>query len=145
MMSLFSRSPAIFKFLERTMPPKEITAILVVPPPMSIIMEPTASLMGKRMPMAAAIGSEIREHLFRNLKVGYHSVHQRPNCFNMAWGSAQHVLGFDTYRQNLTGFNIDRHHRGLVDDNAVAFEINQSVGGAQVYADVVGNIIVKFI
>jgi len=40
-MSLFNLSPAIFKFLDLTMRPKEITAISVVPPPMSIIMEPT--------------------------------------------------------------------------------------------------------
>ena len=39
------------------MPPSEITATSVVPPPMSIIIDPTGSSMGKPAPMAAAIGS----------------------------------------------------------------------------------------
>ena len=59
MMSLFSLSPAILEFLERTMPPSESTAMSVVPPPMSMIMEPTGSLTGRRMPMADAIGSSM--------------------------------------------------------------------------------------
>ena len=40
-----------------TMPPSEITATSVVPPPMSTIMLPTGSLIGKPAPMAAAIGA----------------------------------------------------------------------------------------
>ena len=38
------------------MPPNEITAVSVVPPPMSITMLPTGSLIGRSAPIAAAIG-----------------------------------------------------------------------------------------
>ena len=38
----------------------EITATSVVPPPMSTIMLPDASVIGRPAPMAAAIGSSIR-------------------------------------------------------------------------------------
>ena len=42
------------------MPPREITATSVVPPPMSTIMLPDGSVMGGPAPIAAAIGCSIR-------------------------------------------------------------------------------------
>src|SRR2546425_2917023 len=42
------------------MPESEITATSVVPPPMSTIMFPPGSWIGKPAPIAAAIGSSIR-------------------------------------------------------------------------------------
>ena len=42
------------------MPPSEITATSVVPPPMSTIMLPVGSATGRPAPIAAAIGSSIR-------------------------------------------------------------------------------------
>ena len=41
------------------MPPSEITATSVVPPPMSTIMLPAGSCTGSPAPIAAAIGSSI--------------------------------------------------------------------------------------
>src|SRR5213078_3680471 len=46
---------------EYTMPPREMTPTSVVPPPMSTTMEPVASVTGRSAPIAAAIGSAIRE------------------------------------------------------------------------------------
>ena len=40
-------------------PPKDITAISVVPPPISTTIEPVASEIGRPAPIAAAIGSSI--------------------------------------------------------------------------------------
>ena len=42
------------------MPPSEMTATSVVPPPMSTIMFPVGSAIGRPAPIAAAIGSSIR-------------------------------------------------------------------------------------
>ena len=50
-------SPAIRKESETTIPPSDITAISVVPPPISIIMFPTGSSTLSPAPIAAAIGS----------------------------------------------------------------------------------------
>ncbi len=47
---------------ETTMPPSEMTATSVVPPPMSTIIDPVASVTGMCAPIAAAIGSSIRWH-----------------------------------------------------------------------------------
>ena len=53
-------SPAIFKDVLTTEPPKEITAISVVPPPISTIMLPHAFEISSPAPIAAAIGSSIK-------------------------------------------------------------------------------------
>ena len=42
-----------------TMPPSEITATSVVPPPMSTTMLPVGSCTGSPAPIAAAIGSSM--------------------------------------------------------------------------------------
>ena len=59
MMAPSIASPATRKDFENTTPPKDITAISVVPPPISTIIEPVASWIGKPAPIAAAIGSSI--------------------------------------------------------------------------------------
>ncbi len=45
---------------DTTIPPMAITATSVVPPPISMTMEPVGSSTGKSAPMAAAMGSSIR-------------------------------------------------------------------------------------
>ena len=46
---------------ENTIPPREIIAISVVPPPISMIIDPFASFIGRSAPIAAAIGSSIKK------------------------------------------------------------------------------------
>src|SRR3977135_3176821 len=53
-------SPPTRSDCETTIPPSEITATSVVPPPMSTIMFPVGSATGRPAPIAAAIGSPIR-------------------------------------------------------------------------------------
>ncbi len=43
-----------------TIPPIEMTAISLVPPPMSMTMFPSGSWIGREAPIAAAIGCSIR-------------------------------------------------------------------------------------
>ena len=57
MISLVNTSPATFTDLSQTIPPKAITAISVVPPPISTIMFPLGCIISTPIPMAAAIGS----------------------------------------------------------------------------------------
>ena len=53
-------SPPTRSDCETTIPPSEITATSVVPPPMSTIMFPVGSATGSPAPIAAAIGSSIK-------------------------------------------------------------------------------------
>ena len=50
-------SPAVRMLWLMTMPPRQITATSVVPPPISTIMLPIGSCTGSPAPIAAAIGS----------------------------------------------------------------------------------------
>ena len=52
--------PATRTALLYTMPAREMTAMSVVPPPMSTIMLPDGSVIGMPAPMAAAIASSTR-------------------------------------------------------------------------------------
>ncbi len=56
-------SPAVRSLMQTTMPPNEMTATSLVPPPMSMIIEPAGSVTGRPAPMAAAIGSSMRNVL----------------------------------------------------------------------------------
>jgi hypothetical protein len=59
MIAWSSSSPPTRIVCEVTMPPREITATSVVPPPMSTTMLPVGSLTGSPAPIAAAIGSSM--------------------------------------------------------------------------------------
>ena len=59
MMAWSSSSPPTLIDCAVTMPPSEITATSVVPPPMSTTMLPVGSLTGRPAPIAAAIGSSM--------------------------------------------------------------------------------------
>ncbi len=59
-MSEVRSSPAVRMELFETMPPSEMTAISVLPPPMSTIMLPSGASTSMPMPMAAAMGSKMR-------------------------------------------------------------------------------------
>lgn len=52
--------PAMRRLSERTIPPKEMTAMSVEPPPMSTTMLPVGSATLIPAPMAAAKGSSMR-------------------------------------------------------------------------------------
>ena len=57
-------SPATLTERDVTMPPSEITATSLVPPPISTIILPVGSATGRPAPIAAAIGSSIIETRF---------------------------------------------------------------------------------
>ena len=59
-MASSSRLPAKRRLEDVTMPPSEMTATSVVPPPISTTMDPVGSVTGRSAPMAAAMGSSMR-------------------------------------------------------------------------------------
>ena len=61
MIELSSSSPPTRTDREATIPPREMTATSLVPPPMSTTMLPVASATGRPAPMAAAMGSSMME------------------------------------------------------------------------------------
>ena len=82
--------------------------------------------------------NEIAEHLLGNFKIRNYAFGKRPHCGYMPGRAADHFFGFSPDLNNLPGFFIHRHHRGLVDHDPAAANINQRIGRAQVNADVFG-------
>src|ERR671933_780136 len=89
------------------MPPSDSTATSVVPPPMSTIIDPVGSVTGSPAPIAAAIGSSIRK------------TRRAPALSADSWIARRSTAG-------------DPDDRGLVEDDAAAFYINQRIGCPQV-------------
>src|SRR5712691_10940445 len=115
----------------------EMTAMSVVPPPMSTTMFPEGSSMGSHAPIMGLL-DEISEHLLGDLEVGDDAVfhwfdgHHVPRC------AAQHVLGVFAHRDYFAGVLVDRHDGGLVDDNPFTFGEHQRVGCAYIDRQVGG-------
>src|SRR3989304_2343155 len=108
-------SPAIRIEWLSTMPPREITATSVVPPPMSTIMQPEGSMIGRAGPLAAPPGAPTREGAPGAARGGGPGP-ARPPLFRDA---------------------VDGDDAGLVDDDAAALHHHEGVGGAEVYSHVV--------
>ncbi len=79
---------------------------------------------------------KVVQHPFRDIKVADDTVAQRADSDNVCRSAPHHFLGVQANGQNLLGFLFDGYNRGLVDDDALAPNIDQRIGCAQVDTDV---------
>ena len=163
------------------MPPSDSTATSVVPPPISTTIEPVGSVTGRPAPIAAAIGSSIRNTrrapaLSADSWIARRSTAVEPDgtqtmicglaklrrlctlrmkCLiissatsksamtpsrsgRIAWmlpgRAAEHQLGLLADREDLLAALDagDRDHRGLVQHDAAALDVDERVGRAEV-------------
>ena len=75
---------------------------------------------------------EVAKHALGGVEVGDNAVLQRTDRNDVARGATDHALGVCTDRKDAAGVLIDRHHGGLIEDNATAADIDKGVGGAEV-------------
>ena len=85
------------------------------------------------------LADEVLDHFFGDFEVGDHAIAKGPNGFHVTRCSAQHLLGIDAHGvDDLATANIAQgNHRRLIQHNALTLHVNQGVGGAKVYGDVV--------
>src|SRR6266550_1975189 len=146
MIASSSSSPPMRMESAVTMPPREITATSVVPPPMSTTMLPAGSCtrgdgglldcplldtgdprgdadddpgLGEH-PAFVHLLDEVAEHLLRDVEVGDDAVFQGPDGEDVAGGPADHPLGLRTDRQDGARLGVDGDDRGLVQHRAPA-------------------------
>jgi hypothetical protein len=86
---------------------------------------------------AAAIvhfANEVLDHLLGDFEVGDHAVAQRPDRLDVAGRAADHLLRFLADREDLLAPAIDgdRDHRRLVQHDALALDVHQRIGCAEV-------------
>jgi hypothetical protein len=75
---------------------------------------------------------EVAQHLLGRLEVGDHAVLERPDGGDVVGGAADHALGLVADREHLAGGGVHRHHGRFVEHDALAPDIDQRVGGAEV-------------
>ena len=83
---------------------------------------------------------EMFDHFLSGVEIGNHALAHGPDRLDRAGRAAEHQLGVFTDRQN--GFSAVSHmisnHRGLVEDDPLALDIDQRVGRAEVDCHVAG-------
>ena len=79
---------------------------------------------------------KLLQHTLRHIVVGDHALPQGTHSHNIARGAAQHSLGLGAHLQQLAGILIHGHYRGFTQDNALALNIYQNRGSAQVNPDI---------
>ena len=184
-MAWSSSSPPVRIEVSDTMPESAMTAISVVPPPMSITMLPVGVSTGRpdadrrrhrlghhqhllgagglgRIAHGAALHlgdarrhadddlrlhpedvlvddrlEEVPQHLLGDVEVGDHAVLERPHREDAVGRAAQHPLGLESDALDLAGGLLDRHDRGLVQDDALALHVDEGVGRAEIHRDLV--------
>src|SRR3989338_462412 len=80
--------------------------------------------------------NEVREHLFRYLKVRDHSVNQAANGNDMPRRAPEHLLRVCTHRDDAIGLLVKGDNGRLIDDDSVVAKIHKGIRGPQVYADI---------
>ena len=79
---------------------------------------------------------EVAEHLLADLEVGDDAVLQGPDGLDVVGRAAHHPLGLEADGDGLAVVDVDRHDRRLVEDDALATDVDQRVGGAEVDREV---------
>jgi hypothetical protein len=72
------------------------------------------------------------QHLFGDFEIGDDAVLHGSNRHDVAGGPAQHLFGIAADGEDLAALSLDGDDGGLVDDDPLALDIDQRVGGAQV-------------
>ncbi len=75
---------------------------------------------------------EVVQHLLGDFEVGDHAVLHRLDGHDVAGRAPQHLLGFFAHGFHFAGVFVDGDNRGLIDDDALAGRVDQSIGGAQI-------------
>jgi hypothetical protein len=86
------------------------------------------------------LADKVAQHRLGDIEVGDDAVFHRADGGDVAGGAAQHAFGFVANGTDLAGLGVESHDRGFTEDNALVFDVNERVGGAQIDADVVGEV-----
>ena len=85
---------------------------------------------------ACHLVDELPQHPLRHVIVGNNTLPQGTDSHDVAGGTAQHSLGLGAHLEQLASILIQSHHRGLVEDNALALYIYQNRCGTQIDTDI---------
>src|SRR3972149_4650060 len=127
MISWSSSSPATRKERDTTIPPIEMTATSVVPPPRAWHGDDG---------LLVRFANEITEHRLGDFKFGNHAVAQRANRNNIGRGSANHFLGLQANSQWTARSFFYCHPGRLIDYDSFSPDVDQRIRCPQINPDV---------
>src|SRR5215831_21047266 len=81
---------------------------------------------------AVRLLDEVRQHLFRDCKVGNDAIFHRPDSDDVAGSAAKHILRFLAYGFRLVREFVDRNNGGFIDYDTATLGVNESIGCTQV-------------
>ena len=90
--------------------------------------------VGLEEKISASATNEILNHFEGDLILADNAVTQGSDRHDIAGGTAQHLLCLNAHLENAVGVGVDRHHRGLLQHNALALHVNENGCGAKVNA-----------
>jgi hypothetical protein len=84
------------------------------------------------------LADEMAQHGLGDFEVGDDAVLEGTDGDDVARGAAEHAFGIISDGEHLIGAGFDRDDGWLAQDDAVVLDVDQSVRGAEVDADVIG-------
>src|SRR5690606_10598645 len=82
--------------------------------------------------------NEVIQHFLGDVEVGDDAVLHGADRGDVARGAAKHALGFHTDGDDLVVAAFDGDNGGFAQDNALAFDIDEGIRGAQIDTDIKG-------
>ena len=81
---------------------------------------------------------EMPQHGLGDFEVGDHAVFHRADSHDVAGRAAQHPFGFVADGEHVGRARLDGHHRRFAQDDSTIPHIDEAIGSAQIYSNVVG-------
>jgi hypothetical protein len=80
------------------------------------------------------------QHLLSDLKICDHTVFERPDSHDIARSTPEHSLGVGTYSCHglLPVVRAYRNDRWLIENDALVADIDERIGCAEIYRQIVG-------
>ena len=89
------------------------------------------------------LADELLEHFFGHRKIGNDAILERPDRYDVAGCSTQHLFCIRSHRRNAaratgTAVLANGHDRWFIENNALATDIDKGVGRAEIDRQVIG-------
>ncbi len=81
---------------------------------------------------------EVAEHRLGDFEVCDDAVFHGPDGHDISRGASEHPFGFFAHGQDVGGARLDGDHGRLPQDDPAISHINEGIGRAEVYSNVVG-------
>jgi hypothetical protein len=80
------------------------------------------------------LADEVAKHGFGNLEIGDYTILQWADGDDVAGRAAEHSLGLVAHGKDAIGALLNRNDRGLAENDALVFDINECICGAEIDA-----------